>query len=74
MAGDHLAVVSDQNRVCESKPGDALGDLFDLLLGVSPRVARVGLQVGRREVFDLSVDLTSLFLSGRAVGDKAFRN
>jgi len=35
----------DQNRYIEAEAFDARGDLADLLLGVRPRVARIGLQL-----------------------------
>jgi hypothetical protein len=39
--GDNLAVVIDQDRDIKAEGLDALGDLPDLLLAVTPRVSRI---------------------------------
>jgi hypothetical protein len=46
--GDNLAVVIDQDRDIKAEGLDALGDLPDLLLAVTPRVSRISVLVGRR--------------------------
>ena len=52
MAGDDLALITDQNRVGKSEPLDALGDLLDLAIGMRARVAGVGPERGDRRHFD----------------------
>ena len=42
VAGDELAVAVDQDRHVEAEGLDAAGDLLNLALGVSTRVARIG--------------------------------
>jgi hypothetical protein len=42
MSGDHLAVAVDQDRDNKAENPDAVGDLADLLLAMTPRVRRVG--------------------------------
>jgi hypothetical protein len=49
--GNDLAVVTDEDRIIESEPLDALGDLLDLLLRVRPRVAAIGPQRADVNVF-----------------------
>jgi hypothetical protein len=41
MPSDDLAVIADQHRIGEAEPLDAVGDLPDLLFGVSPGIAGV---------------------------------
>jgi hypothetical protein len=54
--GDNLAVVIDQDRDIKAEGLDALGDLPDLLLAVTPRVSRIpvlGVYGGMNENFVL---------------------
>jgi hypothetical protein len=39
MAGNDRAVLSNQNRIGESKPSDTVGNLPDLLLGMDSGIA-----------------------------------
>ena len=52
MAGDHLKIVSDENRICEPEPLDRVGNQLELLAGVRPRVACVRTQPVGRDVLD----------------------
>ena len=43
MAGDDVAVLADQNRICEAERADAAGDLGDLRIAVGARIAGEGM-------------------------------
>jgi hypothetical protein len=45
VSGNDLIVIADQNRIGEAEPRDAVGDLADLLLGMSAGVFRIGPQL-----------------------------
>ena len=53
MAGDHLAVLGDQQRHRPAVAGDRGGDLRHLVVGVQPRIALVRLQARERPMLDL---------------------
>jgi hypothetical protein len=42
MARDDLVLIADEDRAGEPEPADAVGDLPDLFLGVTPRIALIG--------------------------------
>jgi hypothetical protein len=44
MSGDDPAIITDQHRIGESEPSDAVRDLPNLLLGMRPRVAIIRAQ------------------------------
>jgi hypothetical protein len=52
MAGDDLAVLSDQNRIGEAELPDAVGDLPDLFLGMGSGIAGMRPQARDRDRFD----------------------
>lgn len=52
VAGDDLAVVTDEDRIGETEPLDAVGDLLDLPPGVRSRVAGVRFEKPHRHHFD----------------------
>jgi hypothetical protein len=52
MAGNDLAVLSDQNRIGEAEMSDAVGDLPDLLLGMGSGIAGMRPQARDRHRFD----------------------
>ena len=53
MAGEHHVVLVDEDGIGEAETLDTVGNLPDLLAAMDPRVARIGLQGPRREIFDL---------------------
>ena len=53
MPGDDLAIWVDQNRIVESKLGDAGGDLCDLGRGMGAGIAGIGNQAFYGPRFDL---------------------
>lgn len=52
MAGNDLAVLSDENGVSEAELPDAIGDLSDLFLGVGSGIAEIRPKARDRHVFD----------------------
>jgi hypothetical protein len=52
MAGNDLAVLTDQHRIGEAELPDAVGDLSDLLLGVGPGIAGMRPQARDRHRLD----------------------
>ena len=59
MAGDDLTVAADQDRVREPEAPDAVRDLTDLLLRMTPGITGVGPQGGDQPHFDLRGELHS---------------
>jgi hypothetical protein len=43
--GDNLIVLVYQDRICKTKFPDSSGDLFDLLAGMRPCIARIRFQI-----------------------------
>jgi hypothetical protein len=52
VAGNDLVLVADQNRVGESKPGDAVGNLAYLFAGMLSGIAGIGSKETDRKHLD----------------------
>jgi len=55
VARDDAISVIDQHRVGEAEARNRIGDLFDLLFRMCPRIARVGRERGRGDALELVV-------------------